>query len=63
MDHTVEGRNNIKKRAEAEAKVASMSWQEKKELAQKEEDVLRKDIEDLKTWVCIIPSPLILLNL
>ncbi|KAG5062416.1 hypothetical protein JHK85_003599 [Glycine max] len=38
------------KQAEEE-KVVSMPWQEKRELAQKEEEVLSKDIEDLKTWL------------
>lgn len=44
------GRMNQKKE-EDEEKVVSMPWQEKKDLVQKEEEVLRKDIEDLKTWV------------
>ena len=48
---TVGGRNKMKQ-AEEE-KVVSMPWQEKRELAQKEEEVLSKDIEDLKTWVYI----------
>ncbi|XP_012571229.2 uncharacterized protein [Cicer arietinum] len=52
---TIEGRN-MKKKVEAEAKVVSTSWQEKKELVEKEENVLRKDIEDLETWVDLIES-------
>lgn len=52
---TIEGRN-MKKKVEAEAKVVSTSWQEKKELVEKEENVLRKDIEDLETWVCIFSN-------
>lgn len=49
----VEGRKN-KKKAERKANVVvSPEWQDKKELANKEEESLRKDIEDLSTWVDI----------
>lgn len=50
---SVRGRKNNKKAA-AERKVISMPWQEKKELVhEEEEDELRKDIEDLTTWINI----------
>ncbi|RDX74532.1 hypothetical protein CR513_45714, partial [Mucuna pruriens] len=48
--NTIGGRKN-KRKEKDEEKVVSISWQEKKELAQKEEEVLRKDMEDLKTWI------------
>ncbi|KAK7315510.1 hypothetical protein VNO77_34060 [Canavalia gladiata] len=51
---TAEGRN--KEKEEDEAKVVSMPWQEKKEVVQEEEEILRKDIEDLKTWVDMMES-------
>jgi len=54
---SIEGRN-IKKNLKVEAKGVSMSWEEKKELVQTEENVLRKDIQDLEAWVCILPLPL-----
>ena len=54
---SIEGRN-IKKNLKAEAKGVSISWEEKKELVQTEENVLRKDIQDLEAWVCILPLQL-----
>ncbi|KAJ1424509.1 hypothetical protein SESBI_11703 [Sesbania bispinosa] len=53
--NTLGGTSN-KKKPEAEAKEVPMSWQEKKELAQKEEAVLRKDIEDFQTWVDLVET-------
>ncbi|TKY46169.1 hypothetical protein E2542_SST28206 [Spatholobus suberectus] len=53
--NTVGGRMNMKQEKDEE-KVVSMPWQEKKELAQKEEEVLRKDTEDLKTWIDMMES-------
>lgn len=47
MSTTREG--NHKKKGTAEAK--AVSWQEKKSLADKEEEVLQKEIEDLGIWV------------
>lgn len=38
-----------KKKAAVEPK--PLSWQEKKSLADKEEQVLRKEVEDLRIWV------------
>ncbi|KAI9124547.1 hypothetical protein K1719_004469 [Acacia pycnantha] len=48
------GGGKNKKREVKEAKV--QSWKDKKEVADKEEDDLRKDIENLKTWVDMIQS-------
>lgn len=50
---------NVKKNIEAGAKVVSMSREEKKELVQTEENVLKKDIKDLETWVCLLYSLLL----
>ncbi|KAL5057076.1 hypothetical protein RYX36_028680 [Vicia faba] len=44
---TVEGRG---------AKVGSMSREEKKELVETEENVLKKDIKDLETWVDLMET-------
>ena len=40
-----------KKKAVEETRV--LSWQEKKELADREEEDLEKEVEQLITWVCI----------
>ncbi|KAF7820083.1 uncharacterized protein G2W53_025538 [Senna tora] len=47
------GRRNKKKAVREEEE---LSWKEKKEIADKEEDVLRKDINDLETWADMIDS-------
>jgi hypothetical protein len=47
MSTIMEG--NQKKKAAVEPK--AVSWQEKKSLADKEEEVLRKEVEDLEIWV------------
>ncbi|CAL5200038.1 unnamed protein product [Lathyrus oleraceus] len=47
---------NVKKNVEAGAKVVSMSRKEKKELVQTEENVLKKDIKDLETWVDLMET-------
>ncbi|AES67807.1 hypothetical protein MTR_2g099540 [Medicago truncatula] len=52
---SIEGRN-IKKNLKAEAKGVSMSWEEKKERVQTEENVLRKDIQDLEAWVDLVET-------
>ncbi|KAK7277290.1 hypothetical protein RIF29_18441 [Crotalaria pallida] len=50
------GKNKLKKKAEAEASMVPMTWEEKRELAQKEEEGLMKDIEEFNTWVDMIET-------
>lgn len=50
-----------KKKKKALEETRALSWQEKKELADKEEEDLEKEVEQLITWVYIyiffLPSP------
>jgi hypothetical protein len=43
-----------KKKEKIAAEPVAISWKEKKDLADKEEEALVKDIEDLRAWVQII---------
>ncbi|OIW20038.1 hypothetical protein TanjilG_31956 [Lupinus angustifolius] len=49
-------KNKLKKKAEGEKNMVPMQWQEKKQLAEKEEEGLRKEIEEFKTWVNMIET-------
>ncbi|CAL0303075.1 unnamed protein product [Lupinus luteus] len=49
-------KKKLKKKAERERNMVPMQWQEKKQVAEKEEDVLRKEIEEFKTWVNMIET-------
>ncbi|WCJ32471.1 hypothetical protein M5689_013892 [Euphorbia peplus] len=51
MSTAREGKN--KKQME---NIAALSWQEKKELADKEEDALAKDINDLRKWADVVDA-------
>ncbi|XP_029127857.1 uncharacterized protein LOC114916074 [Cajanus cajan] len=56
MMNLVGGRKNKISKQKTKKKMVSMSWKEKKELAEKKEEVLRKDIDDLKTWIDVIET-------
>ncbi|KAE9617508.1 hypothetical protein Lal_00034597 [Lupinus albus] len=49
-------KNKLKNKAEAEKNMVPMQWQEKKQLAEKEEDGLRKEIEEFKSWVNMVET-------
>lgn len=55
-------KKEVKKKKKTTENIKVLTWQEKKSLADKEEEALVKGIEMFRTWVCLSKGMLFLLQ-